>query len=61
MNFKICLFLRMAPDSSDGCATCEWLTLQSFTRTWRTRTWLRYVRVFAIAIPSVVCLSSVCL
>ena len=26
-----------------------------------TRTWLRYVRVFAIAIPSVVCLSVVCL
>jgi len=26
----------------------------------RTRTWLRYVRLFAIANPSVVCLSSVC-
>jgi len=26
-----------------------------------TRTWLRYVRVFAIAIPSVVCLFVVCL
>ena len=25
-----------------------------------TRTWLRYVRVFAIAIPSVVCRLSVC-
>ena len=25
-----------------------------------TRTWLRYVRVFAVAIPSVVCLSVVC-
>ena len=29
MSFQICLFLQMAPDSSCGCATCEWLTLQS--------------------------------
>jgi len=44
---------------------CSLKSFLSNITTYFTRTWLRYVRVFAIANPSVcrqtVCLSSVCL